>query len=218
MNYWDQIRDYLQGRVSAEGYENWLKGATFLGMEGRTLLVAVPDRETRSWIETEYGTLVHTGIQQMNLPVARVVFEAQPERAGRTLAAAVGDNGHDVETPASLLNPKFTFDSFVVGACNQFAHAAAHSVATNPSRRYNPLFLYGGVGMGKTHLMHAIGHELLRKFGGMRIVYTSSERFTNEVVNSVRNNRMPSLHQKYRSADVLLVDDIQLLGNKERTQ
>ena len=123
-----------------------------------------------------------------------------------------------LEAPASSLNPKFTFDTFVVGACNQFAHAAARSVATNPSRSYNPLFLYGGVGMGKTHLMHAIGRELMDKFGAMRIIYTSSERFMNEMIACIRTDRMQQFHQRYREADVLLVDDIQLLGNKERTQ
>jgi chromosomal replication initiator protein len=106
----------------------------------------------------------------------------------------------------------------VVGACNQFAHAAARSVATNPSRSYNPLFLYGGVGMGKTHLMHAIGRELMDKFGSMRIIYTSSERFMNEMIACIRTERMQQFQQRYREADVLLIDDIQLLGNKERTQ
>ena len=119
---------------------------------------------------------------------------------------------------AQSLNPKFTFDSFVVGGCNQFAAAAARSVVANPSRSYNPLFLYGGVGMGKTHLMHAIGRELMTKFGSMRIIYTSSERFMNEMIACIRNDRMTQFHQRYRAADVLLIDDIQLLGNKERTQ
>src|SRR6185437_12618427 len=119
---------------------------------------------------------------------------------------------------ASPLNPKFTFDSFVVGACTQFAHAAARSVATNPSRSYNPLFLYGGVGMGKTHLMHAIGRELTDRYGAMRVIYTSSERFMNEMIACIRTERMPQFHHRYRQADVLLIDDIQLLGNKERTQ
>ncbi len=120
--------------------------------------------------------------------------------------------------PANSLNPKFTFDSFVVGACNQFAHAAARSVATNPSRSYNPLFIYGGVGMGKTHLMHAIGRALMDKFGTMRMIYTSSERFMNEMIACIRTGSHAAFHQRYRSADVLLIDDIQLLGNKERTQ
>jgi chromosomal replication initiator protein len=120
--------------------------------------------------------------------------------------------------PVSPLNPKFTFDSFVVGACNQFAHAAARSVASNPSRSYNPLFIYGGVGMGKTHLMHAIGRSLINSHASMRIIYTSSERFMNDMIACIRLDRMPQFHDRYRSADVLLVDDIQLIGNKDRTQ
>jgi chromosomal replication initiator protein len=122
------------------------------------------------------------------------------------------------ESPSSSLNPKFSFGNFVVGTCNRFAHAAARSVADHPARSYNPLFLYGGVGMGKTHLMHAIGRELMDRYTTMRIVYTSSEKFMNEMISCIRTERMPQFHQRYRAADVLLIDDIQLLGNKERTQ
>jgi chromosomal replication initiator protein len=122
----------------------------------------------------------------------------------------------DVESPLAL-NPKFTFESFVVGASNQFAHAAAQAVASHPSRRYNPLYLYSGVGMGKTHLMHAIGRALVAT-GNMRIIYTTCERFTNEVVSGIKHGRMPQLRERYRSADVLLIDDIQSLGSKDRTQ
>ena len=219
MNYWDQIRNYLQTRVTAESYDNWLRSAQFQGVDGRTLLVSVPDSETRTWLETEYAALVGSGIRELGLPFSAVSYAAQPERAARAAAAGVGDGGsHETESPASALNPKFTFDSFVVGACNQFAHAAARSVATNPSRSYNPLFLYGGVGMGKTHLMHAIGRALVENHGAMRVIYTSSERFMNEMIACIRTDRMSHFHHRYREADVLLIDDIQVLGNKERTQ
>ena len=218
MNYWEQIRNYLRAKVSAESYENWLKSTSFLGMDGRTLLVTVPDRETRGWLETEYAVLVRGAIKDLALPVGQVIYEIQPERAARPLAVAAPENGHDLESPTSLLNPKFTFESFVVGTCNQFAHAAARSVADKPSRSYNPLFIYGGVGMGKTHLMHAIGRALMESHGAMRVIYTSSERFMNEMISCIRNERMPQFHHRYREADVLLVDDIQVLGNKERTQ
>jgi chromosomal replication initiator protein len=219
MNHWDQIRNYLQGKVSAEGYENWLKNALFEGVDGRTLLVSVPDSATRAWLETEYAGLIHSGIRDLNLPLNEVSYQAHAEHAARAQGVAVSDGaGHDGESPASLLNPKFTFDSFVVGACNQFAHAAARSVATNPSRSYNPLFLYGGVGMGKTHLMHAIGRDLIENHASMRVIYASSERFMNEMIACIRTERMPQFHRRYREADVLLIDDIQVLGNKERTQ
>ena len=219
MNDWDQVRNYLQKKVSAEGFDNWLKGTAQVGQEGDTLYVSVPDRETRAWLETEYSSLIAAGIAELGLALRRVSYETAVPRAPQAMApapASVGSSEADVSS--SALNPKFTFDSFVVGACNQFAHAAAKSVATNPSRSYNPLFLYGGVGMGKTHLMHAIGRELIDRHGAMRIIYTSSERFMNEMISCIRTERMQQFHQRYREADVLLVDDIQILGNKERTQ
>ena len=218
MNFWDQLRDYLRQRVSTEGYENWLKGTSFAALDGDILLVSVPDRETQTWLETEYSGLIRKGTRELGLPVRDVTFEAQPVKGVRNQSLAAVDGYAEPEQAPSPLNPKFTFETFVVGACNQFAHAAAEAVAKNPSRSYNPLFIYGGVGMGKTHLMHAIGRSLMDRHGSMRIIYTSSERFMNEMIACIRTERMPQFHQRYREADVLLVDDIQLLGNKERTQ
>jgi chromosomal replication initiator protein len=218
MNYWDQIRNYLQTRISSESYDNWLKGASFLSFDGETLFVAVPDGETRTWLESEYSSLIRVGIQEMMLPVRQVSYQSAAIRGKQNQALAAVENSNETDSTTSFLNPKFTFESFVVGNCNQFAHAAAQSVATNPSRSYNPLFLYGGVGMGKTHLMHAIGRALIDRFGAMRVVYTSSERFMNEMIACIRTERMPHFHQRYREADVLLIDDINLIGNKERTQ
>jgi chromosomal replication initiator protein len=216
MNFWEQILAFLQQSVSQESYQNWLQGTAFVGMDGDTLFVSVPDRETRTWLETEYSSIIRSAIQDLRLPVRHVSYESLPVRGA--LNQALAGVEPELESGAGTLNPKFTFGSFVVGACNQFAHAAARSVATNPSRSYNPLFLYGGVGMGKTHLMHAIGRELMDKFGAMRVIYTSSERFMNEMIACIRTERMQQFHQRYREADVLLVDDIQILGNKERTQ
>ncbi len=216
MNFWDQIRNYLERKVSADSFNNWLKNTEFIGMNGSTLLVSAPDGSTRSWLETEYAALVRDSIRDLHLPVGGVGYEVRAARPNQDHAIPSGDA---VEEPtAILLNPKFTFASFVVGACNQFAHAAARSVATQPARSYNPLFLYGGVGMGKTHLMHAIGRELMDRFSSMRVIYTSSERFMNEMIACIRTERMEQFRMRFREADVLLVDDIQLLGNKERTQ
>ncbi len=217
MNHWDQLRGYLQLKVSRESYDNWLASTSFAGMDGDTLFVSVPDKETRQLLETEYSGMVRNGIRELGLPVQTVSYEAGPER-GRMNEAVATVEAPETDSSPGALNPKFTFDSFVVGACNQFAHAAARSVATTPSRSYNPLFLYGGVGMGKTHLMHAIGRELIDRFGSMRVIYTSTERFMNEMIVCIRTDRMPQFHQRYREADVLLIDDIQTLGNKERTQ
>jgi len=221
MNAWEQIKAHLAPRVSTHLSEGWLAKTTFSGLHNGILYVRVPDHTARRFMETEYADLVNTAMRSLSLPVSKIVYEL----AG---AEEVADKSPDLR-PSSLadssfagtepvLNPKFTFDTFVVGPCNQFAHAAARAVASNPSRSYNPLFIYGGTGMGKTHLMHAIGRALLENFPGLRIVYTSSERFMNEMIQSISTQRMPLFHQHYRSADVLLVDDIHILGGKERTQ
>jgi chromosomal replication initiator protein len=218
MNSWDQIRSYLQQKVSAEGYDNWLKGTSFIAQDGNTLTVSVPDRDTRSWLETEYAQKIQDCCRDLSLPIRQIIYRTEPGK-GAPVPPQMDMAITDLDATGTPLNPKFTFDTFVVGACNQFAHAAAKAVATNPiSHSYNPLFLYGGVGMGKTHLMHAIGRELMNRFGTMKIIYTSSERFMNEMIACIRTDRMPQFHQRYREADVLLVDDIQMLGNKERTQ
>jgi chromosomal replication initiator protein len=216
MNPWEQIKQQLETVLSPDSYQNWVSGTSFGDFDGSLLRVSVPSEESKAWMETEYANQVGAIIRKLNLPVQAVLYE--PGGARKEQPMLDRDREMESETPANQLNPRFTFDSFVVGACNQFAHAAARSVATNPSRSYNPLFIYGGVGMGKTHLMHAIGRALISNSATMRIVYTSSERFTNEVISGIRTDRMPQLRQRFRSADVLLIDDIQLLGNKERTQ
>jgi chromosomal replication initiator protein len=215
MNLWEQIRNYLRQNISAEAYSNWLRGTEFVAVDGDTLFVSAPDAETRRWIESEYAGLIQKAIRELRLPVRAISYEAPPVRASVSHASA---EPAELETLASSLNPRFTFDSFVVGSCNQFAHAAARAVATKPFHSYNPLFLYGGVGMGKTHLMHAIGRQLIDNLPTMRVIYTSSERFMNEMIACIRTERMQQFHQRYREADVLLVDDIQSIGGKERTQ
>ncbi len=213
MNIWERVKDHLRSKLSFESYQNWIGRTECIGDDGSAIRVAVPDEATRQWLLQEYPDLVRQGLQACG-GASRIVHFEVP-------AATHTEPGPDALSfapPSTSLNPKFSFDSFVVGSCNQFAHAAAKAVAESPSRSYNPLFIYGGVGMGKTHLMHAIGRSLLHHSGSMRIVYTSSERFMNEMINCIRSERMPLFQRHYRSADVLLVDDIQILGGKERTQ
>lgn len=217
MNPWDQIKQELESSLSAESFQNWVSRTVYAGRDGDGLIVTVPDEETRTWMISEYTERVLAIAAALGFNIKRVVFELRPPRAVSAYGARQPELA-ELETGLSQLNAKFTFDSFVVGACNQFAHAAARSVATNPSRSYNPLFLYGGVGMGKTHLMHAVGRALMDNFPCMRVLFTSSERFMNEMITCIRLDRMQQFHQRYRSADILLVDDIQLIGNKERTQ
>lgn len=216
MNCWEQIREYLRTRISEAAYDNWISKTGFRGLDRTILSVSVPDDITRQWLQQEYAGEVWTAIRDLDLPLTQVLYEfvSSQEKIG-----VRPEGGSEIGfLPHVNLNPKFTFDTFVVGSCNQFAHAAAKAVATIPSKKYNPLLIYGGVGMGKTHLMHAIGCSLINHYAGMKIIYTSSERFMNEMINSIKLDRMQSFHQHYRSADVLLIDDIQILGGKERTQ
>jgi len=222
MDTWELIKKHLETRLSAESYQNWFSRTCFLEASAGTLKIQVPNEATRAWMEEEYADLVSSAIRELRLPFRQVRYELRsPRTSGVGSAPRTDEPGAPellFQSPDTRLNPKFTFDNFVVGSCNQFAHAAAKAVATTPSRSYNPLFIYGGVGMGKTHLMHAVGRALLNNYGGMRIVYTSSERFMNELIQCISGQRMTQFHQHYRSADVLLVDDIHVLGGKERTQ
>lgn len=217
MNPWDEIKERLARRLSTESFQNWVAPTTFERIEHGVLWVAVPSETTRGWLEQEYGDTVISEVRAVHPTICNISYVIRGSAGSRPPV-----NGYPAEpmfsSPGGQLNPKFTFDSFVVGSCNQFAHAAAQRVATKPSSVYNPLFIYGGVGMGKTHLMHAIGRSMLESFAGMKIVYTSSERFMNEMINCIKLERMPLFHQHYRSADALLIDDIQIIGGKERTQ
>src|SRR5512147_2078499 len=193
MNEWEQIKKHIAGRLSNESYQNWLAKTSFHQLDGEVLRVSVPNDATRAWLEEAYSDLVSASVHELNLRIRRVAYELP----GATIPDLRANNGHDgvvpelmFRSPDSHLNPRLTFDTFVVGSCNQFAHAAAKAVAAMPSRNYNPLFIYGGVGMGKTHLMHAIGRSLLDNFSGMKIVYTSSERFMNEMIQCIATQRM----------------------------
>jgi chromosomal replication initiator protein len=219
---WDLIKEQLETKLSAESFENWITRTRFAGVEGKTLVVHVPDEHSASFLQEEYSHRIDSLVRGLGLGLDHVAFTLDESPANRGNHQTPGHAGQrndfqsDLESPVPL-NPKFTFESFVVGASNQFAHAAAQAVAMDPSRRYNPLYLYGGVGMGKTHLMHAIGRALISR-GSTRVIYTTSERFTNEVVSGIKHGKMPQLRARYRTADVLLIDDIQSLGSKDRTQ
>ena len=215
MNCWERVKEILSKKISAESYDGWLSRTTLKSAEGTLMSVNVPDEVTKEWMQQEYASDVWTAVRDLDLPFRHIVYEIATAQPSSVAAPAIPDN---LFSPSMSLNPKFTFETFVVGSCNQFAHAAAKAVATVPSKTYNPLFIYGGVGMGKTHLMHAIGTALHDHYAGMKILFTSSERFMNEMINCIRLDRMQMFRMHYRSADVLLVDDIQILAGKERTQ
>ncbi len=242
INPWLRILTALEKKINHQSFDTWFKPTRFSRIEGRVLVVTVPTREFEH-IGERYNDHILEAVDQLGLEVDEVSFEAlqeevppprvrqdggfapQPTRSSsptrnrynNTAAAAPQQSRFDWDTAAQL-NPKYTFDAFVIGNGNQFARAAAEAVAERPSKAYNPLFLYGSVGNGKTHLMHAIGHEVKRHQPQASICYVSSEKFTNEMINSLRYDRMSSFRDKYRSVDVLLIDDIQFLAQKERTQ
>jgi chromosomal replication initiator protein len=232
-NVWNQIKQRLSGALTSEAYQNWIARTQLEDLKDGMLVVRVPDETAREWIEQEYTPYIWRVVKELKLPIRQVEYSLglngnvglksreyadSPRQMQRLDGTGLGVSEPMFENPASWLNPRLTFDTYVVGSCNQLAHAAAMAVARMPSRSYNPLFVYGGTGIGKTHLMHAMGRSLLDNFGGLNVVYTSSERFMNEMIACLKNGRMTQFHRHYRSADVLLVDDIHVLGGKERTQ
>ncbi|MGC8792361.1 MAG: chromosomal replication initiator protein DnaA [Bryobacteraceae bacterium] len=216
MDVWEQIKQHLAANLSKESFDNWFAATKLSARQGDCLWVSVPTDSAAAFIEQEYGSLIAEAIVDLRLPIRHVQFEAEPplERA----AQGNGDAGALARSPVIGLNPRLTFDTFVVGSSNQVAHAAARAVAEAPARAYNPLFVYAGSGLGKTHLLHAVSWEIQQRHPGLRLVFTSGERFMNDLVRSIRQQRMPSFHRTYRSADVLVVDDVHVLGGKEGTQ
>ncbi|HUI85053.1 MAG TPA: chromosomal replication initiator protein DnaA [Candidatus Binatia bacterium] len=233
-NPWVRVLDALEKKVNRTSYETWFKPTRYDHAQGAVLFVRVPNPEF-CHIGERYGDLISEAIENLGLEYRDVEFVTDEEHRGnghgaggpdarpqqtaveKSVAGPVAQQRFDWDGAAQL-NPKYTFDDFVIGAGNQFAHAAARAVAEKPSKAYNPLFLYGGVGMGKTHLMQAIGHEIKKRQPERSICYVSSERFTNDMINALRYSRMTGFRDRYRNMDVLLVDDIQFLVNKERTQ
>lgn len=222
-DHWEAIKQQLHHQLSPEAFQNWIARTRLLSNDGEALRVLVPDDVTRLWLEREYAPRIEAAIDRLNLPVAEVHYEVaalapSPAPAVKPAVPVERAAPPRFEPAEQQLNARLGFGSFIVGSCNQFAHAAAVAVAKEPARSYNPLFIYGGSGMGKTHLLHAIGLDLLERYPGLRIVYTSGERFVNETVSSIRTHRMEEFHAHYRTADVLLMDDVHILAGKERTQ
>ena len=247
-NPWARILDALEKKVNRHSYDTWLKPTRYSHASNKVLFVRVPTAEFRQvgdkYADLIQEALDNLGLGYED--VKFVTAEDDPSNtpirhngglSASSLNAASGLSGglntgagsqaapalHPAQgrfdwDSAAQLNPRYTFDAFVIGSGNQFAHAACQAVAERPSKAYNPLFLYGGVGMGKTHLMQAIGHEIKRRTPQAAICYVSSEKFTNEMINSQRYDKMISFRDKFRTMDVLLIDDIQFLAQKERTQ
>ncbi len=242
-NIWEDILSRVQAKVNRHSFYTWFKPTAFVADDGQTVTVRVPNALFKDWITKHYSGVISEALGEVERSESLVSFVASgtPDVASPKPPPAVTDSplrrtgagARDEDGEASLgehtltavqptssagLNPRYTFDTFIVGSSNQFAHAACRAVAEAPSRSYNPLFIYGGVGLGKTHLMHAIGHYVLNHNRNLVLTYISSERFMNEMINAVRYDRLIDFRERYRSVDVLLVDDVQFLAGKEGTQ
>jgi chromosomal replication initiator protein len=233
---WDQVLSRIETKVNRHIFYTWFKPTTFVQDDGLLLKIRVPNGLFRDWLTKHYAAVLDEALGEIDRKGTSVTFvtddapltrEAQGvviERRAAAPSAAPApqhteepESSEDGAAPGSLA-PRYSFDTFIVGSSNQFAHAACRAVAEAPSRSYNPLFIYGGVGLGKTHLMHAIGHYVLNHLKALKLTYISSERFMNEMINGVRYDRVLDFRERYRSVDVLLVDDIQFLAGKEGTQ
>jgi chromosomal replication initiator protein len=224
MNLWDEILSRVETKVNRHSFYTWFKPTSFVGEDAAAITVRVPNGLFKDWLTKHYSGVISEALGEVRKGSLAVNFVAdqQTDAAAISLSAdeaAALDRGPVITTPGPAgLNPRYTFDTFIVGPSNQFAHAASRAVAEAPSRSYNPLYIYGGVGLGKTHLMHAIGQYVLKHDRNMRLTYISSERFMNEMINAVRYDRVIDFRERYRTVDILLVDDIQFLAGKEGTQ
>lgn len=210
---WEKTLESIANLLSKPSFETWFKPTKPVSLDGNVLTVEVPNDFAREWLESRYSSLLASTIRDLIEEEIELRF-VTPERNESIKVATAAPQS----VQPSSLNPKYTFESFVVGESNRFAHAASLAVAEAPGKAYNPLFIYGGVGLGKTHLMQAVGHFVLKSHPDYRVVYVSSEKFTNELINAIRFNRTPQFRDTYRNVDVLLVDDIQFFAGKESTQ
>ena len=234
---WTDILNRVETKVNRHSFYTWFKPTVFVAQSEQNVTVQVPNGLFRDWLTKHYSGVISEALCELQQEGLQILFVPASEHSLKTIPATNPSSKQSLKTIPSTnplsppvvevkptparrggLNPRYTFDSFVVGLSNQFAHAASLAVAEAPSRSYNPLFLYGGVGLGKTHLMHAMGQYLLNQAPDLKLTYISSERFMNEMINAVRYDRILDFRQRYRTIDVLLVDDIQFLAGKEGTQ
>jgi chromosomal replication initiator protein len=226
---WNRISATLQSEVSADTYRRWFQDIRPVSVDEKQLTLCVPNSIHQFWIESNYQPLLRSALMLATGADREILFVFDPnpaviapeepeEMADSSAQGAPRKSSAPASEGGSGLNPRNTFESFVVGMTNQFAHAACSAVANGPGKTYNPLFIYSGVGLGKTHLMHAIGHHILQSKRSARVMYITSEHFTNEFIDAIQSGTLAKFRKRYRQADVLLIDDIQFLAGKERSQ
>lgn len=219
---WNNTLNIVKGELTEVSFNTWLKCITPISIDDTTLKLGVPNDFTKGILLSRYKDLIANGLKMITSKKLNIEFFIISEESVDTIPTTNRTEAKNKiivsEEMSAILNPKYTFNSFVIGNSNRFAHAASLAVAESPAKAYNPLFIYGGVGLGKTHLMHAIGHYILQNNPNSKVVYVSSEKFTNELINSIKDDKNVEFRNKYRNVDVLLIDDIQFIAGKERTQ
>ncbi|MBF7081372.1 chromosomal replication initiator protein DnaA [Desulfallas sp. Bu1-1] len=213
---WEKTITHLKNHLNSHSYETWIKVMKPVTIKNSIFYIIVPDHFSRDWLNNSYAPLFREIIHQYNQSITDVQFIVEEQI--NQLLNNLNPQPADFDLQNTPLNPRYTFDNFVVGDSNRFAHAACLAVAESPAKAYNPLFIYGGVGLGKTHLMHAIGHFIKDNNMNNRVAYVTSEKFTNDLINAIREEKTVEFKNKYRNMDTLLIDDIQFLAGKERTQ
>lgn len=219
---WEKTLNIMKGELTEVSFNTWIKSAVPVFLNNDVLRLGVPNNFTKEILETRYKDLLINALKIISSKKYTIEFTIVSEESSdleeKKAKKEVRNTVVVSDEMSATLNPKYTFDSFVIGNSNRFAHAASLAVAESPAKAYNPLFIYGGVGLGKTHLMHAIGHYILQHNSKSKVVYVSSEKFTNELINSIKDDKNVEFRNKYRNVDVLLIDDIQFIAGKERTQ
>lgn len=218
---WEKTLNIIKSELTEVSFNTWIKSISPLSINNDFIKFGVPNQFTKEILESRYKDLISNSLKVITTkkysPIFNIISEETAE-IDESYENKSKDNLSSNDEMYTMLNPKYKFDSFVIGNSNRFAHAACLAVAEAPAKAYNPLFIYGGVGLGKTHLMHAIGHYILQNNPKAKVVYVSSEKFTNELINSIKDDKNEEFRTKYRNVDVLLIDDVQFIGGKERTQ
>ncbi len=216
---WEEILLLIENRMSKQGYDTWFSQSRLHSLDGNKLLIEVPSKFHRDMVKDRYWEILTNVIREVTKQDGMEIdFFVKPQEQKKPVRPVKDDKKEGREEKIGLFEKKYTFNTFVVGPSNQFSHAAAKAVADAPGRAYNPLFIYSGVGLGKTHLINAIGHHVQSRSPRIKVAYLSSEQFTNELINRISHQRMEEFRQKYRNMDLLLIDDIQFIAGKERTQ
>lgn len=216
-NLWPRVLDLLKNELTEISYNTWIRTIEPLSVNTNSIELGVPTEFNKGILESRYIPLISNAVRQVISRDLSVLVSIPSQESSKKYSQS-NESSYSEDLYNSILNPKYTFDTFVIGNGNRLAHAASVAVAEAPAQAYNPLFLYGGVGLGKTHLMHAIGHYILSQNPSSKVLYVSSEKFTNELINAIKDDRNEEFRSKYRNIDVLLIDDIQFIGGKERTQ